>query len=116
MMHYYTLKAAEQLAEEGIDVEVVDLRTLLPLDVESVLESVHKTGKAIIIHEDNLTGGYGAEVAALIADQGFTALDGPVRRLAGPDVPAMPYSHPLQEWFMPNPAKIAAAIRDLVAF
>jgi 2-oxoisovalerate dehydrogenase E1 component beta subunit len=116
MMHYYTLQAAEQLATEGIEVEVIDLRTLLPMDIETVIGSVRKTGKAIIIHEDNLTGGFGAEVAALIADQAFTDLDGPVRRLAGPDVPAMPYSHPLQEWFMPNPEKIAIAMRELAAF
>lgn len=116
MMHFYTLQAAEVLAGEGIEVEVVDLRTLLPVDKQTILGSVRKTGKAIIIHEDNLTGGYGAEIAALIADQAFQDLDAPVRRLAGPDVPAMPYSHPLQEWFMPNPGKIADALRELAAF
>ncbi|MGA9532468.1 MAG: alpha-ketoacid dehydrogenase subunit beta [Anaerolineales bacterium] len=116
MMHYYCMEAAEQLAEEGIDVELVDLRTLLPLDKETVLRSVEKTSKALIVYEDNLTGGYGAEVAAIIADEGFMNLDAPVKRLAGPDVPAMPYSHPLQDWFMPNAEKIARAIRELVAF
>ncbi len=116
MMHHYCLQAAEMVAEEGIEVEVVDLRTLLPLDKSTVLNSVRKTGKALIVYEDNLTGGYGAEVAAVIAEKAFTDLDGPVRRLGGPDVPAMPYSHPLQDWFMPNPDKIATAIRDLVAY
>lgn len=116
MMHHYCLQAADILAEEGIDVEVVDLRTLLPLDKETVLGSVRKTGKALIVYEDNLTGGYGAEIAAIIADEAFTDLDAPIRRLAGPDVPAMPYSHPLQNWFMLNTEKIATSMRDLAAY
>ena len=113
MMHYYALQAAQKVADEGIDVEVVDLRTLYPVDRETILKSVRKTGKVLIVHEDNLTGGYGAEVAATIAEYAFTDLDAPVRRLAGPDVPGMPFSHPLQEQFMINPDKIAQAIRDL---
>ena len=116
MMHYYTLQAAEKLAREGVDVEVVDLRTLYPVDRQTVLESVSKTGKALIVHEDNLTGGYGGEIAAIIAEEAFTCLDAPVRRLCGPDVPAVPFSHPLQDWFMPNPDKIAQAMRDLAAY
>ena len=116
MMHHYAQQAAEALASEGIEAEVVDIRTLLPMDKEAVLASVRKTGKVLIVHEDNLTGGYGAELAALVADQGFTDLDAPVKRLAGPDVPAMPYSHPLQDWFMPDPAKIADAARELAAY
>ena len=116
MMHHYALQAAETVAKEGIDVEVVDLRTLYPVDRETILESVHKTSKALIVHEDNLTGGYGAEIAATIAEWGFKDLDAPVRRLAGPDVPAVPFSTPMQDWFMVNPDKIAAAIRDLAAF
>jgi len=113
MMHYYTLQAADEVAAEGISVEVVDLRTLYPVDRETILNSVRKTGKALIVHEDNLTGGYGAEIAATIADGAFEYLDAPVRRLAGPDVPGVPFSHPLQEWFMVDTAKIAQAIRDL---
>lgn len=116
MMHYYALQAAEKLAAEGIDVEVVDLRTLYPVDRETVLQSVRKTGKALIVHEDNLTGGYGGEIAAIIAEEAFTDLDAPVRRLGGPDVPAVPFSHPLQDWFMPNSEKIAQAMRELAAF
>jgi len=116
MMHYYTLQAAEKLASEGVDVEVVDLRTIYPVDKQTVLESVKKTGKALIVHEDNLTGGYGGEIAAIIAEEAFTDLDAPVRRLCGPDVPAVPFSHPLQDWFMPNPDKIAKAMRDLAAY
>jgi 2-oxoisovalerate dehydrogenase E1 component beta subunit len=117
MMAHYTVLAAEKLArEDGIDAEVVDLRTLLPVDRAAILESVKKTGKALIVHEDNFTMGYGAEVAAIIADEGFEYMDGPVKRLAGPDVPAVPFSHPMQEFFMPNPDKIADAIRELVAY
>ena len=85
MMHHYTLQAAETVAKEGIDVEVVDLRTLYPVDRDTILKSVRKTGKALIVHEDNLTGGYGGEIAALIAEGAFSDLDAPVRRLCGPD-------------------------------
>ena len=113
MMHYYALQAAEKVAAEGISVEVVDLRTLYPVDRETILASVQRTGKALIVHEANLTGGYGAEVAATIAEGAFTDLDAPVRRLCGPDVPGVPFSHPLQDWFMPNPEKISIAIREL---
>ncbi|MEJ5203382.1 MAG: alpha-ketoacid dehydrogenase subunit beta [Anaerolineales bacterium] len=116
MMHYYALQAAEMLAQQGIEAEVVDLRTLAPVDKTTILESVKRTGKALIVHEDNLTLGYGAEVAAIIAEYAFTDLDAPVRRLAGPDVPGVPFSPPLQEWFMPNPEKIANAARELARF
>ncbi len=116
MMHHYALQAGEMVAKEGIDVEVVDLRTLYPVDRETILQSVRKTSKALIVHEDNLTGGYGAEIAATIAEWGFMDLDAPVKRLAGPDVPGVPFSHPMQDWFMVNPDKIAEAIRELAAF
>jgi len=117
MMAHYTSIAAEKVArEDGLDVEVIDLRTLLPVDKAAILASVRKTGKALVVHEDNFTLGYGAEVAAIIADEGFPYLDGPVKRLAGPDIPAMPYSHPMQEFFMPNPDKIADAMRELAGY
>jgi 2-oxoisovalerate dehydrogenase E1 component beta subunit len=116
MMHYYCLQAAEAVAKEGINVEVVDLRTLMPVDKATILASVKKTGKALIVHEDNLTGGYGGEIAAIISDEAFTDLDAPVKRLCSPDVPGVPFSHPLQDWFMPNPEKIAKAIRELAAY
>ena len=77
---------------------------------------MRKTGKALVVYEDNLTLGYGAEVAAVIAEEAFTSLDAPVRRLAAPDVPAVPFSHPFQDWFMPNVEKIVAAMRDLAAY
>ncbi len=116
MAVHHALQAAEEVAKEGVSVEVVDLRTLKPLDTETVLASVRKTGKALVVHEDNLTGGFGAEVAAIIAQEAFDSLDGPVTRLAGPDVPAMPFSPPLEEAFIPGPEKIAAAIRKLAAY
>lgn len=116
MMHYYALQAADMLVKEGIDVEIVDLRTLYPVDKATILSSVRKTGKALIVYEDNLTGGYGGEIAAIIAEEAFTDLDAPVRRLAGPDVPGVPFSHPMQDWFMVNPDKIAQAVRKLAAF
>ncbi len=117
MMAYYTSIAAEKVArEDGIDAEVIDLRTLLPLDKETILSSVKKTAKALIVYEDNRTMGYGAEVAALLADEAFEYLDAPIKRLAGLDIPAVPYSHAMQERFMPNPDTIAAAIRDLASY
>ena len=116
MMHYYALQAAELLEHEGFSAEVVDLRTLYPVDREAVLASVRKTGKALIVHEDNLTGGYGGEIAAIIAEHGFQNLDAPVRRLAGPDVPAVPFSHPMQEWFMVNTEKIFNSALELARY
>lgn len=116
MMHFYALQAAELLEHEGFSAEVVDLRTLYPVDREAVLASVRKTGKALIVHEDNLTGGYGGEIAAIIAEHGFQNLDAPVRRLAGPDVPAVPFSHPMQEWFMVNTEKIFNSALELARY
>lgn len=113
LMVHYTLDAAKQLAEEGIDVHVLDLRTLIPLDKDAVLEAARKTGKVLIVHEDNKTSGFGAEVAAVIAEEAFFDLDAPVGRLCSPDVPSMPYNSKLEKAFMLNPEKIAAAIREL---
>ncbi len=116
MMAHHSLKAAAMVEEEGISVEVIDLRTLKPLDREAFLESVRKTGKALVVYEDNLTGGFGAEVAAIIAQEAFDYLDGPVTRLASPDVPLTPYAGVLEEYVLPNPEKIAQALRDLAAY
>jgi 2-oxoisovalerate dehydrogenase E1 component beta subunit len=115
-MLHESLQAAERLAGEGIDAEVVDLRTLRPLDVEAILASVRKTSKALIVYEDNRFMGFGAEVAATIAEEAFDALDGPVMRVAGLDVPAVPYSDPLAAAFMPNADRIAEAMRRLAAY
>ncbi len=117
MMLHHSLKAAETVqAEDGVSVEVIDLRTISPLDKEAVLKSVEKTGKALVVYEDNLTGGFGAEVAAIIAQEAFDALDGPVTRVASPDVPISPFAGVLEEYVLPNPEKIAKAIRDLAAY
>jgi 2-oxoisovalerate dehydrogenase E1 component beta subunit len=116
LMLHYALEAAETLASEGIDAEVIDLRTIVPLDKATILASVEKTSKVLIVHEDTRTGGFGGELAALIAEEAFEHLDGPVRRLTGPDVPAMPFARPLEEAFMLNPTKIAEAIRELAAY
>ena len=96
--------------------EVVDLRTLRPLDRETILASVRQGSKALIVSEDNLTGGVGGEVAALIAQEAFEDLDGPVTRLGGPDVPAMPFAAPLEGAFMLSTEQIADAMRRLAAY
>lgn len=117
MMVHHSLKAAETVQQEdGLTVEVIDLRSVSPWDKERVLESVKKTGKALVVYEDNFTGGFGAEVAATIAQDAFDYLDGPVTRLASPDVPISPYSGVLEEYILPNPEKIAAGIRKLAAY
>ncbi len=116
MLHHSLAAAATVDKEDGLSVEVIDLRTVTPLDEETVLESVKKTGKALIVYEDNLTGGFGAEVAAVIAQEAFDYLDGPVTRVASPDVPIAPFSSILEEYILPNPAKIAGAIRQLAAY
>ena len=116
LMTHHCVEAAEQLESEGVSVEVVDLRTLAPLDREAILDSVRKTGKAMVVYEDNLTGGFGAEVAAIISEHAFEDLDGPVVRVAAPDIPAMPFNTPQEDFFMPNPQKIAEAMRKLAAY
>ena len=115
-MAHFSLAAAELVAAEGISVEVIDLRTLYPLDTAAILASVKKTGIALIVHEDNLTGGLGGEISAIIAEHAFEHLDAPVRRLASPDLPAVAFNDQLEAHFMLNPQKIAAAIRDLAAY
>jgi 2-oxoisovalerate dehydrogenase E1 component beta subunit len=114
-MVHRALAAAEALEAEGVSVEVVDLRTLSPLDEEAVLESVRRTGKVLILHEAPLTGGAGAEVAARIAERAFESLDGPVRRLAYPDTP-VPYHHDLEAACLPDEGKIAEALRELACY
>ncbi|MGH2436660.1 MAG: alpha-ketoacid dehydrogenase subunit beta [bacterium] len=115
-MLHESLQAAEMVAKEGIEAEVVDLRTLAPLDKDTILKSVAKTNRALIVYEDNRFVGYGAEVAATIAEEAFSDLDAPVMRLAGPDVPGIPFSKPLEEWFYITKDKIAESIRKLAAY
>lgn len=116
LMVHYAKEAAKKLKKEGIHVHLLDLRTLVPLDKEAILESTAKTGKVLIIHEDNKTGGFGGEISAIIAEEGLFELDAPIRRLCGPDVPAMPYNASLEKEFLINPQKIEEAIRELAEF
>ena len=116
LMVHHCIEAARELAKDGISAEVVDLRTVRPIDRETVLASVQKTGKALIVHEDTKAGGIGAEVAGIIAEDAFEYLDGPVTRLAGPEVPAMPFAPPMEAAFMLSTEKIAAAMRKLAAY
>lgn len=113
---HYALSAADILAKEGISCHVLDLRTLLPLDRSAILEAALKTGKILIVHEDNKTHGIGAEVAAIIAEEALISLKAPIMRLCGPDIPAMPYSPPLEQFYMLNPEVIAEKVRELVSY
>ena len=114
-MVHLALEAAELLSKEGIDLEVVDLRTLIPLDKETIYASVRKTSKVILLHEDNKTGGIGAEISALLAEDCFDCLDGPILRIAPPDTP-VPFSTPLEEFFLPKVSDIVAGAKKLAAY
>jgi 2-oxoisovalerate dehydrogenase E1 component beta subunit len=114
-MVHQALQAANQAAAMGISAEILDLRTLLPLDREAILATARKTGKILVVHEATRTAGIGGEVAAIIAESAFDRLDGPVLRLTAPDTP-VPFSGPLEEAFLPNAAKIASALERLVAY
>jgi 2-oxoisovalerate dehydrogenase E1 component beta subunit len=114
-MLHTSLEAAAELAKEGIEAEVIDLRTLLPLDRETILASVKKTNKLLVVHEDTRTGGIAGEIAALVTESAFEDLDGPIRRVTSLDTP-VPYSPPLEEHFLPNVAKVVAAARELARY
>ena len=109
------LEAAQRLADEGVDVEVVDIRSLVPFDEETVLESVRSTGRVVITHEAVLPAGFGAEISLRIADQAFRFLDAPVKRVAAYDAPT-PFAPTLESAILPSAAKIEAAIRETLAF
>jgi 2-oxoisovalerate dehydrogenase E1 component beta subunit len=115
-MVHQCLKAAQTLEEEDdLSIEVLDLRSLVPLDREAIMESVKRTNKVLIVHEDTLTGGIGAELSAILAEDLFEYLDGPITRVAAPDAP-FPYAPPLEEAFLPNADKILVAARKLAAY
>ncbi|HEX9824803.1 MAG TPA: alpha-ketoacid dehydrogenase subunit beta [Actinomycetota bacterium] len=117
LMLHLCLEAAAKLEEEdGVKVEVVDVRTINPLDKETILESVRKTGKAMVVYEDNRTYGAGAEIVATIAEEAMFDLDGPLVRIAGPDIPAMPFAGPLEHYYMPDVEGIHAAMKELAEF
>jgi 2-oxoisovalerate dehydrogenase E1 component beta subunit len=114
-MVHTSLEAAEQLTREGIEAEVVDLRTLLPLDRDTIIESVRRTNKLLVVHEDTRTGGIAGEIAAMVTDAAFDDLDAPIRRVTSLDTP-VPFSPPLEERFLPNAARIADAARELARY
>lgn len=116
LMLHYCLEAAQRVAQEGVSVEVIDLRTVRPLDTQAILDSVRKTSRALVVYEDNKMLGVGAEVAAVIAEEAFDSLDAPVTRLAGPEVPAMPFAPTLEAEFMLNPEKIAEGMRRVARY
>jgi 2-oxoisovalerate dehydrogenase E1 component beta subunit len=113
---HWALEAALGLEKEGFSVEVIDLRSIRPMDKTAILRSVEKTRKLLIIHEDNKFGGIGAEISAMVAEEALFHLDAPIRRLCGPDVPAMGYALPLEEEFMSSPAEMAEAMLAMVKF
>jgi 2-oxoisovalerate dehydrogenase E1 component beta subunit len=115
-MVHYAMEAATALDAEGVSVEIVDLRTVYPLDREAIIASARKTGKCLVLYEDNFSVSVGSEIAALIADEAWRWLDAPVKRLGGLDVPSMPYAPAMEDLFMPNPEKIGKALRELAAF
>jgi 2-oxoisovalerate dehydrogenase E1 component beta subunit len=113
---HWALEAAQRLEQEGMSVEVIDLRSIRPMDKTTILKSVEKTRKLLIIHEDNKFGGIGAEISAMVAEEALFHLDAPIRRLAAPDVPAMGYALPLEEEYMSSPDEMAEAMREMVKF
>ncbi|MED4127495.1 alpha-ketoacid dehydrogenase subunit beta [Shouchella miscanthi] len=113
---HFALQAAERLEKEGIQTHILDLRTVYPLDRDGIIEAAKKTGKVLLITEDNKEGSIISEVSAIIAEHCLFDLDAPIKRLAGPDVPAMPYAPTLEKEFMINPDKVEKAIRDLAEF
>jgi 2-oxoisovalerate dehydrogenase E1 component beta subunit len=114
-MVYTALEAAERLEQEGIDVEVIDLRTLLPLDREAIVGTVKKTSKVIVLHEATRTGGIAGEIAAIINEEAFDHLDGPILRVTSIDTP-VPYAPPLEEFFLPQVDDVLKAARSLAAY
>jgi len=113
---HFALQAAEKLAAEGISAHILDLRTIYPLDKEAIIEAATKTGKVLLITEDNKEGSVIGEVAAIIAENCLFDLDAPIMRLAGPDVPAMPFAPTMEKYFMLNPDKVEKAMRELAEF
>ncbi|MED4204326.1 alpha-ketoacid dehydrogenase subunit beta [Neobacillus mesonae] len=113
---HFALQAAEKLAGDGISAHVLDLRTIYPLDKEAIIEAASKTGKVLLVTEDNKEGSIMGEVAAIISEHCLFELDAPIKRLAGPDVPAMPYAPTMEKFFMVNPDKIEKAMRELAEF
>ncbi len=110
---YRALEAAEQLALEGIEAEVIDPRTLVPLDKDLILESVRKTGRLVIVEEDNVTGGWAADIAAIVAEEAFFWLDAPIKRVSAPDTPA-PFAPVMEQFYVPSAGRVIQAVRSIM--
>jgi pyruvate dehydrogenase E1 component beta subunit len=109
---YRALEAADQLAQEGIEAEVIDPRSLVPLDKELILESVRKTGRLVIVEEDNLTGGWAGDIAAIVAEEAFFWLDAPIKRVSAPDTP-VPFAPVMEQFYVPSAERVVGAVRSL---
>jgi 2-oxoisovalerate dehydrogenase E1 component beta subunit len=114
-MVYTADEAAQQLESDGISTEILDLRTVMPWDKAAVLESVRKTSKVLVLHEDTRTGGFGGEIAATIAEEAFEDLDAPVKRVAAPDTP-VPFSPPLEKAYIPQVEDVVRGLRELAEY
>ncbi|MEJ2557770.1 MAG: alpha-ketoacid dehydrogenase subunit beta [Anaerolineae bacterium] len=109
---YRALAAAEELAREGIEAEIIDPRTLVPLDKELILESVRKTGRLVIVEEDNLTGGWAGDIVAIVAEEAFFWLDAPIKRVSAPDTP-VPFAPVMEQFYVPSEERVIEAVRSL---
>jgi pyruvate/2-oxoglutarate/acetoin dehydrogenase E1 component len=114
-MIYVAMEAADELAKDGVSVEIIDMRSILPFDEEAMLESVGKTNRCIVLYEAALTGGVGAEFVARLADKAFDYLDAPIKRVAALDTP-VPYSPPLEDFYRPNKDKVIKAAKEILAY
>jgi pyruvate/2-oxoglutarate/acetoin dehydrogenase E1 component len=116
LMYHRSLQAAESLDKNGISAEVIDLRTLRPWDVETIIESIKKTSRALLVQEGSKTGGVMAEISATITEEVFDYLDAPITRVCGIDVPAIPFAPPMEHFFLPNADKIVTAATRLMEY
>ena len=108
--------AAEILAKDGIKIEIIDLRTVRPIDIETIITSVQKTNRVLIVQEDNASVSVGSEVSALISEHSFESLDAPIMRCTGPEIPAMPFAPTLESVYMPTSEKIETKLRELLSY
>ena len=115
-MTQLSLEAADQISKRGVEAEIVEIRTLAPIDKETILNSVRKTSKCLIVHEDKRTMGFGAELSAIVGEEAFEDLDGPIIRVTGPDIPPIAFSPPLEKAWLVNTEKILAAVEKLAAY
>jgi 2-oxoisovalerate dehydrogenase E1 component beta subunit len=116
LMCHKSIQAVETLEKDGISVELIDMRTILPWDRDTILESVKKTSRVLLVQESSRTGGVMAEISATISEEAFDYLDAPVARICGLDVPTLPFAPPLEHYFLPNAEKIARAAKKVMEY